>query len=142
MSNELQTFRSELAPDSTEAQARARRRLEARIADAGRRSPRARPESRIAGSVLAAALLAFAVVVAADGLTKGSGSAPQLQGVAAPHPIASELNLRTRGPSRARRTDGFLVASPSLDGRDAGTRPTYDRGGWSECATNGCYWES
>jgi hypothetical protein len=142
MSKELHAFRSELAGVSPEAEARVRGRLEARIAAEGRRPATARPRARIGVPALTAALLALAVLVAATALTEGSSPAPELRSAARSHPIASELDRGNRGPSRTRRADGLVVALPSLDGRDAGTRPNYDRGGWSECATNGCYWES
>ena len=148
MTDELRTFRAELAVPSPAADTRVRRRLESRIAGesrAGREGTRGRRGSTAAGAAAVSACAA-AVLVATAGLGDGrpSGTARTVERATASGWPAGWPGRggRVVGPARAESPDGLLTSLPSLDGRDAGSRPTDDRGGWSECATGGCYSES
>lgn len=141
MTDELRAFRSELASPSLGAEARARRRLDALIADEAtlaRRRPHSRVRRRAAVCVFAGALLASGLVGAATGLLR--------QELGPPNASRAEVRGGAAGApawrSRSGPPDGLLAALPSLEGKDAGTRPTSDRGGWSECGTSECYLSS
>ena len=147
MHDELRTFRQGLEVASPDAEARVRRRLEAAIRSEGADR---RPRARAGGRELLVAPAALAVVVAVvsaatvvprpvGGVSHEVGSLVGEQiGMSPPH--LSERGLRHVRTPRAGDADGALITLP-LDGRDAGLPPTYDRGGWSECATSGCYSE-
>ena len=150
MQHELQAFRRDVADPPSGVEARARRRLKAAIrAESAVRKPARR--RAVGAHGLAAAALAVAVVLAAavawpqgeERLEAGSGIRIDELRVLAPAPgrHLSERSLRGARPARS-DADGLLLALPSLDGREAGLRPPDERGGWSECATRGCYLES
>lgn len=141
MTDELRAFRTELGSPAYRAKARARGRLEALIAAeaAGARArPRPRVRRRAAAFALAGAVLASGLAGAATGLLRqelaSSGSARVEAGGGAAD--ASVWRFRSGQP------DGLLAALPSLEGKDAGMRPTGNRGGWSECGTSECYLSS
>jgi hypothetical protein len=146
MTDELHAFRAELAAPSPAAKQRALRRLESRIA-AGRparsEGTRRRRVWTLASGTAAAAACAVVGLIAADGL--GDGRPPAGGRTVAP---VADRGWTAGWPGAGRRDeafvrpempDGVIVALPSLDGRDAGVRPEDDRGGWSECAIDGCY---
>jgi hypothetical protein len=141
MTDELRAFRSGLASPSSRAEARARSRLEALIAAeaAGARArPRSRVRRRAAAYALAAAVLASGLAGAATGLlAQGLGSSHSSRVEA-----EGSAEHRTVWRFRSDQPDGLLAALPSLEGKDAGMRPTSDRGGWSECGITECYLQS
>jgi hypothetical protein len=133
MTDELKAFRSELATPSPAAAARARRRLETRIrAERDAARPR-RPVGRIA-AVLAAAALGTAALVSATAGLLDDGERTQATRVSRPPDL-----VRIYAP-RPGLPDGRLTAAP-FEGKDAGMRPRFDTGGWSECGIDGCYWQ-
>lgn len=146
MQHELQAFRQEMADPAAGAEARVRQRLEARIrAEASVREP-VRPRPRAGVPALATGMLVVALALAgAVAWPEREAGWHAAEGVGAKAPRLgrhlSERNVPGARPGRA-DADGLLLALPSLDGRDAGVRPTHDRGGWSECALDGCYTES
>jgi hypothetical protein len=144
MTDELHAFRAELAAPSPAAKERARRRLESRTAGRpARREGTRRRRVWTLASATAAAASAVVALVAADGL--GDGRPPA--GGTTVAPVADRgwtagwpgVGRRNEASVRPEIPDGVVVALPSLDGRDAGVRPEDDRGGWSECAIDGCY---
>jgi hypothetical protein len=132
MIDELKAFRSELATPSPVAAARGRRRLQAALAaERGERRPR-RMLGRPA-ALAAACLLCIAALVAASAGLLGGGETTRATQAGRPAPDAA----RTFAP-RAGLPDGRLAFAPP-EGKDAGTRPRFDTGGWSECGIGGCY---
>jgi hypothetical protein len=141
VTDDLRAFRSDLAAASPAARARARRRLEGRIASEvarGRAIPCSRPLAGTRALTLAGALAASFVLGAATATVWDTGDGGRDVRVEAPGGVASAAPWRARGGP----PDGLLAALPSLEGKDAGTRPTFDRGGWSECGTSECYLSS
>jgi hypothetical protein len=132
MTDELKAFRGELATPSPLAAARARRRLGAAVAaERDARRPR-RPAWRT-NAALAAAVLTLAALVSATAGLLGHGDSTRATraGSAAP-------DIDRFFAPRAGIPDGRLAFAPP-EGKDAGTRPRFDTGGWSECGTDGCY---
>ena len=150
MTDELRTFRSDLASPSPAVEARVRRRLESRIAAESRAGQEGTWHGRprripLAAGLAATACAAIALVAPGD---LGDGP-PSATGSAADRAAGSRWPAgwpgpggRIAKPARSESPDGLVVSLPSLDGRDAGMRPTDDPGGWSECAISGCYWQS
>ena len=132
MTNELRAFRRELATPSPAATVRARARLEAAIAAERAASTPPRPARRPRVAFAAALVAAVTVLSASAGLL-GSGAGPETT-PGRPAPDASP----SATVGRAGPPDGLLLAAPA-EGKDAGMRPGIDRGGWSECGTDGCY---
>ena len=139
MTDELRAFRSELTAPPPRAEARARSRLEALIASeaaAPRRRSRARGRAAayaLAGALLGSGALTATTAVVLDALGSPGSSRLEAEGGATDRRV---WHFRSGQP------DGLLAALPSLEGKDAGTRPTSDRGGWSECGTSQCYLQS
>jgi hypothetical protein len=141
VTDELRAFRTELARPSYRAEARARARLEALIAaeaTSGRAPERLRVRRRTAVCALAGAILVSGLAGAATGLLRqelGSSGPPRVE-------ARGGAADATVGRFRSEQPDGLLAALPSLEGKDAGMRPSSDRGGWSECGSSECYLSS
>jgi hypothetical protein len=132
MTDELKAFRGELATPSPLAAARARRCLGAALA-AERDARRARRPAWRVAAILVAAALCFAALVSATAGLLGHEDATRATRAGSPAPDVS----RSFAP-RAGIPDGRLAFAPP-EGKDAGTRPRFDSGGWSECGNDGCY---